>query len=75
MRRTTILLAAACLALAGCSSDAKPDPAACRKAIKAQYVPGTVQLKGKPGQPKECDGLTTDQVSGTAESVIEELSK
>ncbi|MGW5477684.1 hypothetical protein [Streptomyces sp. NPDC004008] len=78
MRRTTtvILLAAAALALAGCSSSHHdPDPAACRKAIKAQYVPGTVQLKGKPERPKECDGLSTDQVSSIAESVIEELSK
>ena len=46
--------------------------AACRKAIKAQYVPGTAKLKGKPGTPKECDGLSTDEVSAIALSVIQE---
>jgi hypothetical protein len=77
MRRTaTAILLAAGLTLVGCSSEHhKPDPAACKRAIKAQYVPGTVQLKGKPERPKECDGLSTDQVSGIAGSVIEELSK
>jgi hypothetical protein len=74
--RPVVCLLAAMLALAGCSGDDhKPDPAACRKAIKAQYVPGTAKLKGEPERPKECDGLSTDQVSSIAESVIEELSK
>jgi hypothetical protein len=45
---------------------------ACRKAIKAQYVPGTATLKGKPGRPKECAGLSADEVSEIALSVIQE---
>lgn len=49
--------------------------AACRKAIKAQYDPDTLQLKGKPGRPAECAGLSTDEVSALAVSVIDELSK
>lgn len=77
MRRIpAVLLIAASLALTGCSSESpKPDPAACRKAIKAQYIPGTVQLKGKPERPKECDGLSTDEVSKIALSVIEENTR
>jgi hypothetical protein len=55
-RRTTTLLLTVGLALAGCASEHHdPDPAACRKAIKAQYEPGTVKLKGEP----------SDQRSGT----------
>lgn len=73
MRRTTAVLAVAVIALAGCSSDhQKPDPVACRKAVKAQYEPGTAKLKGKPGRPKECDGLSDDQLSQIVTSVIEE---
>lgn len=86
---TTVLLAAS-FALAGCTAQApEPSPpttsaapthvatgkAACRKAIKAQYEPGTAKLKGKPGTPKECDGLTTDEVSRIALSVIEENTR
>jgi len=66
----------ACLALAGCSDDhPKPDPAACKKAIKAQYEPGTAKLKGEPGTPKECDGLSDDQLSGIVTRVIEENTR
>jgi hypothetical protein len=75
-RRTTTLLLTVGLALAGCASEHHdPDPAACRKAIKAQYEPGTVKLKGEPERPKECDGLSTGQVPSIAQSVIEEILK
>jgi hypothetical protein len=75
-RTATTLLLTASLTLAGCASDHHdPDPAACRKAIKAQYEPGTLTLKGKPERPKECDGLSTDQVSSIALSVVEEITK
>jgi hypothetical protein len=73
MRRRIAALVTAALALVGCSSEHHdPDPVACRKAIKAQYVPGTATLKGKPGRPKECDGLSADEVSEIALSVIQE---
>jgi hypothetical protein len=74
MNRTTVAVLAAALLLAtGCgSSHQDPDPAACREAIRAQYLPGTATLKGEPGTPKECDGLSADEVSKIAVSVIEE---
>ncbi|MFI0961022.1 hypothetical protein ACH4S8_06365 [Streptomyces sp. NPDC021080] len=75
-RTATALLLTVGIALSGCSSEHHaPDPAACRKAIKAQYEPGTLKLKGKPERPQECDGLSTDQVSSIAQSVIEEITK
>ncbi|MGW0967103.1 hypothetical protein [Streptomyces sp. NPDC002516] len=73
-RTATALLLATGLALTGCVAENHgPDPAACRKAIKAQYEPGTLTLKGNPERPKECAGLSTDQVSSIALSVIEEI--
>ncbi|MFC9282989.1 hypothetical protein [Streptomyces collinus] len=75
-RITAIILLAASLALAGCSSEShEPDPAACKRAIKAQYEPGTAKLKGKPGTPRECDGLSDDQVSKIVLSVVQENTK
>jgi hypothetical protein len=90
MRRTVVILLAAGLTLAGCSTEepgsnppsASAAPthvatgkAACRKAIKAQYVPGTAKLKGEPGKPKECAGLSSDEVSEIALQVIEENTR
>jgi hypothetical protein len=75
MRRTTTAAVVLLLAVGagGCSSDKHdPDPAACRKAIEAQYEPGTATLKGDPKRPKECDGMSDDQVSRIALNVIEE---
>lgn len=73
MRTATATLAVICLALTGCSSSQPdPDPAACKKAIQAQYEPGTAKLKGQPGTPKQCDGLSTDEVSRIALEVIQE---
>lgn len=73
MRHTTAILLAATLALAGCSSeDHKLDPAACRKAVKAQYEPGTAKLKGSPSRPKECDGLSDAEMSKIVLSVVQE---
>jgi hypothetical protein len=68
----SVATALAALVLGGCSSEHKPDPAACRKAIKAQYEPGTAKLKGAPGKPKECDGMNDDQVSKIVLSVVQE---
>jgi hypothetical protein len=47
-----------------------PDTAACYKAIKDQYEPGTITLTGAPAEPPACQGLTTDQVSEIATAVI-----
>jgi hypothetical protein len=44
--------------------------AACWRAIRAQYQPGTVQLTGAPTEPPECAGLSTDEVSAVAEDVL-----
>lgn len=47
--------------------------AACKKAIKAQYEPGTAKLKdGARGRPAECAGLSNDQLSRIVTSVIDE---
>lgn len=45
--------------------------AACWKAIRDQYGPGTVQLTGAPTTPPECAGLTSDEISAVAEDVLE----
>ncbi|MEV8033914.1 hypothetical protein [Streptomyces sp. NPDC086182] len=87
-RATTAVLAATLLLATGCvSSTDDPAPlasvapqpatgkAACKAAIKAQYEPGTAKLKGEPGTPPECDGLSTDEVSKIAISVIEENTR
>jgi len=49
--------------------------AACRAAIKAQYVPGTAKLKGAPSTPAECAGLSTDEVSKIALEVVSENTR
>jgi hypothetical protein len=74
-RTATALLLAAMLGLAACSSTPTPDPAACRTAIKAQYIPGTATLKGDPTEPPACQGLSSDEISKIAEGVIEENTK
>lgn len=103
MRTTAlVLLAAAGIGLAGCSSSSHhtvhpgtvtaapttapasepPIPsdstlatgattAACWKAIRDQYTPGTVQLTGAPTTPPECAGLTSDQISDVAQDVLD----
>ncbi|WP_435126483.1 hypothetical protein [Actinacidiphila sp. bgisy144] len=49
---------------------AKGRTAACWKAIRDQYTPGTVQLTGAPTTPPECAGLTADEVSAVASDVL-----
>lgn len=50
--------------------------AACKKAIKAQYEPGTSKLKdGAQGRPAECAGLSTDEVSAIALEVVSENTR
>lgn len=77
-------LLAAALLTAGCSSSSSPagsaqptatGTAACRAAIKDQYVPGTAQLKGEPTRPPACAGLSNDAVSEIVTSVIDENTK
>lgn len=49
-----------------------PETAACYKAIKDQYEPGTAVLTGEPTEPPACLDLTTDQVSEVAGAVVED---
>lgn len=44
--------------------------AACWKAIRDQYTPGTVQLTGAPTTPPACAGLSSDEISAVAADVI-----
>lgn len=44
--------------------------AACWKAIRSQYAPGTAQLTGAPTEPPECADLTSDEISAVAEDVL-----
>lgn len=45
--------------------------AACWKAIRDQYQPGTAQLTGAPTTPPQCSGLSTDELASVAEDVLE----
>jgi hypothetical protein len=49
-----------------------PDTAACFKAIRAQYEPGTAALTGAPTEPPACLSLTSDLVSEVASAVLED---
>lgn len=44
--------------------------AACWRAIRDQYAPGTVQLTGAPTTPPQCAGLTADEISSVASDVL-----
>lgn len=48
--------------------------AACWKAIRDQYEPGTLRLTGEPAEPPTCLSLSTDEVSAVAEDVQEYLT-
>lgn len=48
--------------------------AACWRAIRDQYEPGTANLTGAPTEPPACQGLSTDEVSDIAEDVLEHQS-
>jgi len=48
-----------------------PQTAACWRAIRDQYAPGTVQLTGAPAQPAACEALSADLVSQIAADVLE----
>jgi hypothetical protein len=61
------------LAAPSASTGVSHGRAACKKAIKAQYEPGTAKLKdGARGRPAECAGLSNDQLSRIVTSVIDE---
>lgn len=45
--------------------------AACWRAIRDQYEPGTAQLTGAPTTPPQCATLTTDELAAVAEDVLE----
>ncbi|SEO84003.1 hypothetical protein [Actinacidiphila rubida] len=49
---------------------AKGKTAACWKAIRDQYTPGTMQLTGAPTTPPACASLTSDEISAVAEDVL-----
>ena len=64
------------LATPSASTGVSHGRAACKKAIKAQYVPGTAKLKdGVQGRPVECAGLSTDEVSAIALEVVSENTR
>ena len=45
--------------------------AACWRAIRDQYEPGTAQLTGAPTTPPQCATLTTDELADVAADVLE----
>jgi hypothetical protein len=44
--------------------------AACWKAVRNQYTPGTVHLTGAPTTPPECAGLSSDEISDVVSDVL-----
>jgi hypothetical protein len=85
VHRTTAACVAALLLATGtaCSSNNNPtvratdtpvihSRAACKAAIKAQYVPGTARLKGKPHRPEQCADVSNDGLSTIVMNVIAE---